>query len=75
MILRDITERKLQEGSTQPLLREVNHRAKNLLGVVQVIASQTAAGNAEDFITRFFPNVSRHFRQTKICWLNANGGS
>jgi PAS domain S-box-containing protein len=50
---RDISERKRQEERVHLLLREVNHRAKNLLGVVQVIASQTAASDNSGFISRF----------------------
>ena len=53
VILRDITERKRHEEHTQLLIREVNHRAKNMLAVVQSIARQTVATKAEDFIGRF----------------------
>ena len=53
VIMRDITERKRHEKHTQLLMREVNHRAKNMLAVVQSIALQTAATKAEDFIGRF----------------------
>lgn len=38
----DITGRKRQEEQIQLLMREVNHRSKNLLAVVQSIANQTA---------------------------------
>ena len=38
----DITERKRAEEHTQLLMAEVNHRAKNLLAVVQAVAHQTA---------------------------------
>jgi two-component sensor histidine kinase len=34
-------------------MREVNHRAKNMLGLVQAIARQTAAREPEDFVARF----------------------
>jgi two-component sensor histidine kinase len=34
-------------------MREVNHRAKNMLSLVQAIARQTAAREPEDFIDRF----------------------
>lgn len=37
-----ITERKRSEEKAQLLMGEVNHRAKNLLAVVQAIAQQTA---------------------------------
>ena len=35
------------------LMGEVRHRARNTLNLVQAIASQTAAGSPETFITRF----------------------
>ncbi len=46
--IRDITVRKQREVHNKLLLAEVNHRARNLLAVVQVIAQQTAnhAGKA-----------------------------
>ena len=40
--IRDITERKRAEEHVKLLMAEVNHRAKNLLAVVQVMAQQTA---------------------------------
>ena len=56
-IIRDITERKRHEEKIQLLLKEVNHRAKNMLSVVQAVARQTIAGTAEDFIGRFEERV------------------
>lgn len=38
----DISDRRRMEQHVQLLMREVNHRAKNLLAVVQAIARQTA---------------------------------
>jgi two-component sensor histidine kinase len=35
------------------LTREVNHRSKNLLTIVQVIARQTAARSPQDFVSTF----------------------
>jgi len=55
--VQDITERKKREAQVELLLREVNHRAKNLLGVVQAIASQTAVEGCEEFIARFSDRV------------------
>ncbi len=43
-IIRDISERKVAEERAHLLMREVNHRAKNLLTVVQAIAHQSAKG-------------------------------
>jgi PAS domain S-box-containing protein len=49
----DITERKRDEEHIQLLMREVNHRSKNLLSLVQAIAHRTASTGAQDFIQRF----------------------
>ena len=49
----DATERKAQEDQIFFLMREVNHRAKNMLSLVQAIARQTAAREPEDFVGRF----------------------
>jgi PAS domain S-box-containing protein len=54
-IMADITERKKAEDHIQLLMREISHRSKNLLAVVQAVAGQTArtAGTLEDFQARF----------------------
>lgn len=52
-IVRDISERKRHEEKIQLLLREVNHRANNMLSVVQAVARQTIAATADEFIARF----------------------
>jgi PAS domain S-box-containing protein len=49
----DITERKDVEERQNLLNRELNHRTKNLLSVVQSIANQTAASSPTDFVERF----------------------
>ena len=56
-IVRDITERKRHEDEVQILLHEINHRAKNMLAVVQAIARHTAATTPNDFIERFGERV------------------
>jgi two-component sensor histidine kinase len=38
-------------------MREINHRAKNMLSVVDAIAHQTAAKSPEDFIERFSERI------------------
>jgi len=52
---RDITERKHREQHVRVLLRELVHRSKNLLAVVQAMARQTAMGSpsVEDFQRKF----------------------
>jgi PAS domain S-box-containing protein len=51
----DISERKGWEQHLRLLMRELTHRSKNLLAVIQAMARQTArqSGNVENFIERF----------------------
>ncbi|UIK05176.1 PAS domain S-box protein [Neorhizobium galegae] len=58
VILRDITERKANEDSRQLLAREVDHRAKNALAVVQALVSLTRAETKEEFIVAVRGRVS-----------------
>ena len=53
----DITERKRQEERSEMLLNELNHRSKNVMGLMQSIARQTAEPGAEDFVARFGERV------------------
>src|SRR6266852_6244988 len=60
----DITERKAREEERKEreekehlLMREINHRAKNMLSVVDAIAHQTIAKNPDDFIERFSERI------------------
>ena len=62
--VQEITERKeCQERDRKRqerdhlLMREINHRAKNMLSVVDAIAHQTATRNPEDFIERFSKRI------------------
>lgn len=52
---RDITERKMREQHVRVLLRELVHRSKNLLAVVQAMSRQTAARavSVEEFQRKF----------------------
>ncbi len=49
----DIEDIRSAEEREQVLMREVNHRAKNMLALVQAIARQTAFKNPQEFISRF----------------------
>lgn len=51
----DVTERKVQEEHLRIVLRELAHRSKNLLAVIQGIARQTAdsAHTTDEFVSRF----------------------
>jgi PAS domain S-box-containing protein len=55
--IQDITERKEREAREHLLLREINHRAKNMLSVVLAIARQTFTKNVDDFIERFSERI------------------
>jgi PAS domain S-box-containing protein len=55
--VQDITERKEREEKEHLLMREINHRAKNMLSVVDAIAHQTVARSPEDFVERFSERV------------------
>jgi PAS domain S-box-containing protein len=50
-------ERKALAEKEHLLMREMNHRAKNMLSVVDAIAHQTAMGSPQDFITRFSERI------------------
>lgn len=56
-LVQDITEQKEREDQIQLLLSEVNHRSKNLLGVVLSVARQTAGGNHEEYMQRFAERI------------------
>ena len=56
-VVQDITDRKKREEREHLLIREVNHRAKNILSVVDAIAHQTATKSPEDFVERFSERI------------------
>jgi two-component sensor histidine kinase len=51
----ETTEQKRREQTLRTLLREVSHRSKNLLSIIQSIATQTGrySGNIDSFLLRF----------------------
>lgn len=51
----DVTERKEGEAHLRLLMRELTHRSKNLLAVIQAMARQTArhAGSIDSFLEQF----------------------
>lgn len=56
-IIRDISDRKASEQRIQLLLREVNHRSKNMLALVQAIAQQTAPSDQRAFLSDFIGRI------------------
>jgi PAS domain S-box-containing protein len=62
-IARDITERKLAQETQTLLLRELNHRSKNLLAVADAIVRQTAKSTSpREFVQR----ISRRLHALSI---------
>lgn len=57
ILFEDVSARKQQQEQTTLLINEINHRSKNMLGVIQAIARNTAAKDATDFIARFGERV------------------
>jgi two-component sensor histidine kinase len=54
-IVTDTTDERARDFAVASLLREVSHRSKNLLAIVQSVAMQTAhhSGSIKDFLDRF----------------------
>ena len=73
-VIRDISERKRAEAQVQLLMSEVNHRAKNILSVVQALAHQTDATSSQEFISRFDERIqslsASHDLLVKSKWRN-----
>jgi PAS domain S-box-containing protein len=60
LIIRDITEQKRREEHVRFLMRELTHRSKNLLAVIQAMARQslTLQTDPKDFVGRFSERLS-----------------
>jgi two-component sensor histidine kinase len=76
----DVTERKEGEAHLRLLLRELTHRSKNLLAVIQAMARQTArhAGSIEGFLSQFAARLqalaSSHDLLVRESWHGASIG-
>jgi PAS domain S-box-containing protein len=74
----DVTERKESEAHLRLLLRELTHRSKNLLAVIQGMARQTArhAGSIEAFLNQFSARLqalaSSHDLLVRENWYGAS---
>ena len=53
----DITEQRTREAHVDLLMGEVNHRAKNMLGVVMAVAHQTGGTDHAEFMRRFSARI------------------
>ena len=74
-IVQDISERKLAEERVRLLMNEVNHRANNLLAVVQSIAQQTAGSGTRRPMSPTCATASRALPQASACWSKTNGAA
>jgi PAS domain S-box-containing protein len=76
----DVTERKEGEAHLRLLLRELTHRSKNLLAVIQGMARQTArhAGSIDGFLTQFGARLhalaASHDLLVRESWYGASIG-
>lgn len=59
-IVRDISERKEQEEHLRLVMRELSHRSKNLLAVIQAMARQTARSSTD--LEEFEKNYSQRLQ-------------
>ena len=60
VLFRDISEQRRREEHTRFIMRELSHRSKNLLAVIQAMGRQTArtSRNLEDFHSRFNARIA-----------------
>jgi two-component sensor histidine kinase len=76
----DVTERKEGEAHLRLLLRELTHRSKNLLAVIQAMARQMArhTGSVESFLTQFGARLqalaASHDLLVRESWYGASLG-
>jgi PAS domain S-box-containing protein len=70
----DITEYKKREEREHLLMREVSHRAKNMLSVVDAIARQTATRDPEHFVDRFSERIQALSANQDLLIKNAWNG-
>jgi PAS domain S-box-containing protein len=76
----DVTERKEGEAHLRLLLRELTHRSKNLLAVIQAMARQTAhhAGSIDAFLAQFGSRLqalaASHDLLVRESWYGASLG-
>jgi len=76
----DVTERKEGEAHLRLLLRELTHRSKNLLAVIQAMARQTAnhAGSTDAFLVQFGSRLqalaASHDLLVRESWYGASLG-
>ena len=72
----DITERKQAEERLRLVARELDHRAKNILALVQVLIRQTKANSVEEFVKvatgRLYALGRAHTLLSQTRWAGAD---
>ncbi len=78
LIFRDMTAQKQREQHIHFLMRELTHRSKNLLAVIQAMARQSLShlSSPEEFVTRFSERLSglagSHDLLSNVDWEGAS---
>jgi len=78
LIVRDITAQKQRDQHVHFLMRELTHRSKNLLAVIQAMARQSLShlNSPEEFVTRFSERLSglagSHDLLSNVDWAGAS---
>lgn len=75
VILRDIAERRANEEARNLLAREVDHRAKNALAVVEAVVSLTRADSKEAFVDAVRGRISALGRAHSLLAQNSWQGA
>jgi two-component sensor histidine kinase len=77
-VVRDITSQKQRDQHVHFLMRELTHRSKNLLAVIQAMARQSLShlSSPEEFVTRFSERLSglagSHDLLSNVDWEGAS---
>ncbi len=74
IVVRDISARRSREERIAFLMREVNHRSKNMLALVQAMARQTMAAGQDNFFERF-SSASRRSPRAMTCSSTTTGSA
>jgi PAS domain S-box-containing protein len=69
-VAQDVTDQKAHEEQIHLLMREINHRSKNMLTIVQSIARQAAACECGEFIERFTERIQALAANQDLLVLN-----
>ncbi len=71
-VAQDVTDRRAYEERIEMLMREARHRTKNILGLVQAVARQTAPGTP-NILLRASLSASRRLRPIRTFWFRTSG--